>query len=73
LAELEVSIEVSPGAPAESIVEVAGRQPDTLIAMATHGYGGLKRWALGSVADKVLHATMTPFLLVPIQAQAPEP
>jgi nucleotide-binding universal stress UspA family protein len=32
--------------------------------MATHGYSGLKRWALGSVADKVLHAARTPLLLI---------
>jgi nucleotide-binding universal stress UspA family protein len=38
-----------------------------LIVMATHGYSGLKRWALGSVADKVLHATTTPLLLVRAQ------
>jgi hypothetical protein len=33
--------------------------------MATHGYGGFRRWMLGSVADTVLHTTMTPLLLVP--------
>jgi nucleotide-binding universal stress UspA family protein len=32
--------------------------------MATHGYGGVKRWVLGSVAKTVLHATTTPLLLV---------
>jgi nucleotide-binding universal stress UspA family protein len=32
--------------------------------MATHGYSGLRRWALGSVADKVLHTSTTPLLLV---------
>jgi len=32
--------------------------------MATHGYGGLRRWALGSVTDKVLHACPRPLILV---------
>jgi nucleotide-binding universal stress UspA family protein len=32
--------------------------------MATHGYGGLRRWALGSVADQVLHASRLPLVLV---------
>jgi nucleotide-binding universal stress UspA family protein len=32
--------------------------------MATHGYCGLRRWALGSVAGKVLHAAAMPLLLV---------
>jgi nucleotide-binding universal stress UspA family protein len=49
---------------AEAIVEEAARREADLIVMATHGYGGLKRWALGSVADKVLHATATPLVLV---------
>ena len=55
------------GYPAEEIVEAAARRQIDLIVMATHGYGGLKRWALGSVADKVLHAAPTPLLLVHAQ------
>lgn len=35
-----------------------------LIAMATHGYGGLQRWVMGSIADRVLHATQLPMLVV---------
>jgi nucleotide-binding universal stress UspA family protein len=35
-----------------------------MIAMATHGRGGLKRWVMGSVTDRVLHATSIPFLVV---------
>lgn len=34
------------------------------IAMATHGYGGLARWTLGSVTERVLHATHLPILIV---------
>jgi nucleotide-binding universal stress UspA family protein len=52
------------GFPAEEIVDEATRHQADLIVMATHGYGGLRRWALGSVADKVLHATTTPLVLV---------
>jgi nucleotide-binding universal stress UspA family protein len=55
------------GSPSEGIVEHAVREPDTLVALATHGYSGLRRWALGSVADSVLHSTMTPLLLVRAQ------
>jgi nucleotide-binding universal stress UspA family protein len=61
--EVSVKAAVAIGYAAEEIVEVARHQVD-LIVMATHGYGGIKRWALGSVADKVLHATTTPLLLV---------
>ena len=52
------------GYAAEEIVEATARHQVDLIVMATHGYGGIKRWALGSIADKVLHAAPTPLLLV---------
>ena len=35
-----------------------------LIAMATHGRGGMQRWTLGSVTQRVLHATRLPLLIV---------
>lgn len=35
-----------------------------VIAMATHGYGGVERWALGSIAERVLHASKHPMLIV---------
>jgi nucleotide-binding universal stress UspA family protein len=65
----DVTVEVRSGAPAEQIVAVAQEARSTLIAMATHGYSGLQRWALGSVADKVAHATSIPLLLVRSVAQ----
>jgi nucleotide-binding universal stress UspA family protein len=52
------------GHPAEAIIDEAERQQSDVIVMATHGYSGIKRWSLGSVADKVLHATDTPLVLV---------
>ena len=41
-----------------------------LIAMATHGHSGLARWALGSVTERVLHATKLPILIVRPQEMA---
>ncbi|GHO42417.1 universal stress protein [Ktedonospora formicarum] len=38
--------------------------PSDLIAMTTHGYSGIKKWAMGSIAERVLHATKLPLLLV---------
>lgn len=35
-----------------------------LIAMATHGRGGLQRWLMGSVTERVLHSTRLPMLIV---------
>lgn len=66
-----VSSEVYVGDPAETIVEVAATMPNTWIVMATHGYSGLKRWTLGSVTDKVIHAASVPVLVVRSSAEAP--
>lgn len=53
-----------PGAPAEAIADWVDDDPEALLVMATHGRGGIARWALGSVADKVLHAIPNPMLLI---------
>ena len=63
-AGLEVDVEVQFGRPAETIVEVATDRHAAMIVMATHGFTGLRRWALGSVADQVVHTTHVPVLLV---------
>jgi nucleotide-binding universal stress UspA family protein len=65
---LHASIAVKNGPAADAIVDEAEQSEVDLIVMATHGYSGIKRWALGSVAHKVLHAVTTPILLVRPQA-----
>jgi nucleotide-binding universal stress UspA family protein len=55
---------VETGNPAATIIGVAAAEPELLIAMATHGYSGAKRWLLGSVAEKVLRAAANHVLLV---------
>jgi nucleotide-binding universal stress UspA family protein len=35
-----------------------------VIAMATHGYSGVQRWAMGSITERVLSATRLPLLVV---------
>src|SRR5262245_43355336 len=65
---LRASIVVKNGPAADVIVDEAAQCEADLIVMATHGYSGVKRWALGSVAHKVLHGVTTPILLVPAQA-----
>ena len=64
LTELTVECSVDLGLPENAIVTRAEQRNGTLIAMATRGHSGIKRWFLGSVADKVLQATKNPLLLV---------
>lgn len=61
---ITVSWHVATGHPAEKIIDEVAYQESDLIVMATHGYSGLQRWALGSTADKVLRATRTPLVLI---------
>ena len=49
---------------AETIVETAAADKNSLIVMATHGRSGLNRFLLGSTAEKVLRASNNPVLLV---------
>ena len=54
--EIEVFITTRDGNPAESIVDFTNKWGHNLIIMATHGRSGIGRWAIGSVADKVVRA-----------------
>lgn len=51
------------GVPALAIPTIARIREADLIAMATHGHGGLARFALGSVATGTLHRATVPLLL----------
>jgi len=64
--EQKVSIQsaVTIGLPAQEIVDYAEQVAVSLIIMATHGRTGVSRWALGSVAEKVMRASTRPVLLV---------
>ena len=55
---------IEEGNPAGRIIHAASAEPETLVAMATHGYSGATRWLLGSVAEKVLRALNSDLLLV---------
>jgi nucleotide-binding universal stress UspA family protein len=55
---------VEEGSAARSILQAADPAGADVIAMATHGRGGLRRLVLGSVSDKVVRAALGPVLLV---------
>jgi nucleotide-binding universal stress UspA family protein len=50
--------------PAHAITDYAKENDMDLIIMATHGYSGMKRLMLGSVALGVLHESPIPVLLI---------
>jgi nucleotide-binding universal stress UspA family protein len=50
--------------PAAEIVDYAEVNKVDLIAMSTHGRGGIGRWVFGSVAARVLEGSSKPILLV---------
>jgi nucleotide-binding universal stress UspA family protein len=54
---------VTVGEPASSILAYARAHGSDMIAMATHGRGGVSLVLLGSVADKVLRGASLPMLL----------
>jgi len=58
---LKVTVHLERGDPAEEILR-ACKQGD-LLALTTHGYGGLKRLLLGSVAEKVVPLASVPVMI----------
>ena len=56
--------EIIVGQPADEIISFAEKEKVDLILMSSHGLSGIKRWAMGSVADKVLRASNVPVWLI---------
>jgi len=61
---IQVETHVRYGHDAEEILDHAAQPDIDLIAMTTHGRSGIKRFLLGSVAEKVLRHSPKPILLV---------
>jgi nucleotide-binding universal stress UspA family protein len=52
------------GKPAETILQYAEDKSVNLIALTTHGFSGVTKWAYGSVASRIIEASSRPTLLV---------
>jgi nucleotide-binding universal stress UspA family protein len=63
-ASLSTEQHVLTGSPAEQILQHAEQTGADLVVMSTHGRAGVARWALGSVADRVLRGGHLPVLLI---------
>jgi len=64
-----VTTSVHEGDAASLIVNEGANDPNTLIAMSTHGRSGITRWVLGSVVDKVLRAAANSLMLIRARPQ----
>jgi nucleotide-binding universal stress UspA family protein len=60
----EIETRVSMGAPEDVILKAVEEGGVDLVVMATHGYGGFKRWIYGGVAQRVAFNSKVPVLLV---------
>lgn len=61
------------GNPAEGILDYVDKGYMCLVVMATHGRSGVGRWAVGSIADKVVRATTRqPLLLIRAKGAHPD-
>jgi nucleotide-binding universal stress UspA family protein len=62
------TIELLEGRPAEQIINFAGAHQVDLVALSSHGEGGLSGWALSSTAAMVVARARTSVLVVPAHA-----
>lgn len=60
----KVKVKVGMGGAAEEILKAADEVKADLIAMSTHGRSGISRWALGSVAERVMRTSDKPILVI---------
>ncbi len=62
--DLSISKILTDGRPADRIVEIAKKENFDLIVMGSRGTGGIKKFFLGSVSDRVADEASCPVLLV---------
>jgi nucleotide-binding universal stress UspA family protein len=63
-AGFRTSFLIRQGAIAEAILQVAAECQAEVIVMSTHGRSGIRRWLLGSVADRVVTHADVPVMLI---------
>ncbi len=64
-AGLQVETAILEGAADEQILSYSREQGVDLIVISTHGYGGVKRFLLGSITDRVIRSCEVAVLVVP--------
>jgi nucleotide-binding universal stress UspA family protein len=64
LAGIKAHSKLLTGKAADRLIDYIHKSNFDLVIMATHGRSGISRWIWGSVADKILHSSSIPVLLV---------
>src|SRR5581483_2983839 len=59
------------GSPAQVILSVASSYQADVIVLCSHGYTGMTRWVMGSVAEKVARHALLPVLVLREGGQMP--
>jgi nucleotide-binding universal stress UspA family protein len=68
--QVQVGCSVHEGNPPEVLMDKAAADKRTLIVMATHGGTGVRRWLLGSVANKLLQKATNDMFLIRVTDEA---
>jgi nucleotide-binding universal stress UspA family protein len=74
--DANVSLVALIGTPHTAITEYAGSHGVDLMVVGTHGHGPIRRFVLGSVAERLIRAAHCPVLAIPhesLRASSPAP
>lgn len=66
-----VSTVLLEGSAADQIIELARKEPETLVVICTHGRSGVGRWVLGSVTERVVRHSGDPVLVIRATSACP--
>ena len=61
---INASTFVTKGPPAEKILDYAKNSGVDLVILSTHGSSGISRWLTGGVAERIIHNSTVPVLVV---------
>jgi nucleotide-binding universal stress UspA family protein len=66
---VKIKSEVLEGSVAQGLIDYVNKNDVDLIVIATHGRSGIGRWVWGSVAERILHSSVVPVLIVTPSSQ----
>lgn len=70
---VQLTTRVESGEAARVVVEIAEKDHPDLLVVGTHGRTGVRRWLIGSVAERIVQHAQCPVLTVPLPGGGAEP